>query len=205
MKLSTTMLPLACALGILSIAATSAQAGEGNRDIGVGVQFGNSTSFGVEARANIGESISVRPSVYFGYQPGAENAGVIPGSAPAGSVTFNGTGIQYGLAVTYDFKLDPEGRTRAFLGPKVAFSSGTGSASFNGVEIPASQATVNETKIGMVVGAETALSDSFMVGANATINFSRSVGGTNTNGTTITDIQPRGSSIDFGVRAAYRF
>jgi hypothetical protein len=48
----------------------------------------------------------------------------------------------------------------------------------------------------MVAGAETTLSDSFMVGNNAIINFSRSVGGTNTNGTTITDIQPRGSSIE---------
>jgi hypothetical protein len=76
---------------------------------------------------------------------------------------------------------------------------------------PQTYINVNQTKIGLIGGGDFAVTDDFIVGANVTLNLSNSVdvtpgfgfssGGVNLNNFS----RSTGSSIDFGIRAAYRF
>jgi Opacity family porin protein len=135
-------------------------------------------------------------------------AGVLIPAGTIGSRLSNGT--SFGLAATYDFQLDPEGKSTAYIGPKVSFTSASGTATINGVDLAGSSLNVSETKIGLVFGTDYAISNDLTIGANFTYNLSRSV---NTSGTfgiidgNISDFSRSagGSSLDFGIRAAYRF
>jgi Opacity family porin protein len=129
---------------------------------------------------------------------------------PSGLIGSRLSGTSFGLAATYDFKLDPQGKSTAYIGPKLAFSSASGPATFNGNDIQGSKIDVSETKIGLVAGADYGISDNFSIGANVTYNLSRSVnasGSINALGipNINNNIQSAGSSLDFGVRASYRF
>jgi Opacity family porin protein len=317
--------------GILTtnlLVASFAQAEEKRNDVGFGVQFGNSTNFGIQGKVGISDNFSLRPEIFFGGGSAVENSAFnttsafttpIAFTAPAGGVTppivgpttatapitfpnsfitpapftisaafttnvpitFGGvtvptgtpvpvgtvvpagttipagftfpvgtsipagftvpglavpagtnfpagttipvgtripsgligsrlSGTSFGLAATYDFKLDPQGKSTAYIGPKLAFSSASGPATFNGNDIQGSRIDVSETKIGLVAGADYGISDNFSIGANVTYNLSRSVnasGSINFLGipNINNNVQPAGSSLDFGVRAAYRF
>jgi opacity protein-like surface antigen len=129
---------------------------------------------------------------------------------PAGLIGSRLNGTSFGLAATYDFKLDPQGKSTAYIGPKLAFSSASGPATFNGSDIQGSKIDVSETKIGLVAGADYGISDSLSIGANVTYNLSRSVnasGSINFLGipNISNNVQSAGSSLDFGLRASYRF
>ena len=128
---------------------------------------------------------------------------------PAGTISSRLSGTSFGLAATYDFKLDPQGKSTAYIGPKVSFSSASGPATINGIDIAGSKLDVSDTKIGIVAGADYGISDDFSVGASVTYNLSRSVSASGSFGALSTNVsnfvQPGGSSLDFGVRAAYRF
>jgi opacity protein-like surface antigen len=128
---------------------------------------------------------------------------------PAGTIGSRLSGTSFGLAATYDFKLDPQGKSIAYVGPKIGFSSASGSATINGAEIVGSKLDISETKIGLVAGADYGISDNLTIGANLTYNISRSVNTSGSFGFLNTNInnfvQSTGSSLDFGVRAAYQF
>jgi Opacity family porin protein len=129
---------------------------------------------------------------------------------PAGFIGSRLNGTSFGVAATYDFKLDPKGKSTAYIGPKLTFASASGPATFNGNDISGSKIDVSETKIGLVAGADYGISDDFTIGANVTYNLSRSVNASGSiNFFGLPDIsnnvQPAGSSLDFGVRASYRF
>jgi opacity protein-like surface antigen len=128
---------------------------------------------------------------------------------PAGTIGSRLSGTSFGLAATYDFKLDPQGKSTAYIGPKVSFASASGPATINGADVPGSKLDISDTKIGIVAGADYGVSDNFTIGASVTYNLSRSVSGSGSFGVLNTNvnnfIQPAGSSLDFGVRAAYRF
>jgi Opacity family porin protein len=131
-------------------------------------------------------------------------------SFPAGLIGSRLSGTSFGVAATYDFKLDPQGKSTAYIGPKLAFASSSGPATFNGADIPGSNLNVSETKIGLVAGADYGVSDNFTIGANVTYNLSNSVNASGSiNYLGISDIannvRSTGSSLDFGVRASYRF
>lgn len=135
----------------------------------------------------------------------ARTSNNIPVAVPAGLVKGKTTGTSIGLAVTYDFKLDPTGKSTAYLGPKVAISSASGTVNVQGAAAPIALNT-NETKIGMVAGLDYAISDGFTIGANATYNFSRNLTGSVSYGGEKLPLQSvGGSSADFGVRLGFQF
>lgn len=268
-------------------------------DIGLAVQFGNSTSFGVQGKVGLTDNISIRPEVFFSsgtnlespkdtllgnfntFPNNADNSFTLPSTLtinenfttpvrftttapvsfnrdivrngvvvipagtilPAGSVVPAGdiipagsilpagfvlpagitipnavasagfakaktTGTSFGVAVTYDLKLDPQAKSTAYFGPKVTFASASGPLTI-GANAPGVTINTSETKIGLVAGVDYAVSDGFTIGANATYNFSRSVSGTGSlNGqTTNIDsiLKPVGSALDFGIRIGYQF
>jgi Opacity family porin protein len=111
-----------------------------------------------------------------------------------------------GLAVTYDFKLDPQGKSTAYLGPKVAFTSTVGDVNVPGITTPLTL-NANETKIGLVAGIDYVIFDGFTIGANANYYFSRNLSGSVNSPTGPIDFQSSGggSSTDFGLRIGYQF
>jgi opacity protein-like surface antigen len=189
-------------------------------DLGLGIQFGNSTSFGIDAKIGVAENFSLRPSIYFGSQPGVENK-AIPANNPtnssgseikAGRVTNSNTGTSFGIAATYDFKIDPDGKTSVYIGPKIVFTSAAGPVTVDGAKqsnTPNNIFDFSETKIGLIIGADMAVTNDLAIGVNAAYNFSRSI---STSGSGLQGFptggslfQPAGTSLDFGIRAAYRF
>jgi acetyltransferase-like isoleucine patch superfamily enzyme len=277
--------------------STTSNSASKRNDVGIGIRFGNSSSFGIDGKFGVADNFSLRPSIYFGNKPGVENqAGSLPvdiastapftitesfklptsytvpqafstavpftlGAAvtvggttfpagstipagttvpagviipagtsvaagttipagtflpqgfpvPAGLITNQNSGTAFGLAATYDFKLDDSGRSTAYIGPKIEFGSASGQVTAAGTPVPNTKINVNQTKIGIIGGGDFAVSDDFTVGANVTLNLSNSVdvtpapgfsaGGLNLNNFS----RSTGSSIDFGIRAAYRF
>jgi Opacity family porin protein len=130
----------------------------------------------------------------------------IPSAIPVGSIKGKTTkSTSYGLAVTYDFKLDPAGKSTAYLGPKIAFTSASGS-----IDIPNSAPiTLNttETKIGLVAGVDYEIFDGLTLGANANYYFSRNLNGSGSFNGVSFPLQSvsSGSSTDFGFRIGYQF
>jgi opacity protein-like surface antigen len=130
-------------------------------------------------------------------------------SIPAGTLGSKLNGTTFGIAATYDFNLDSKGKSTAYIGPKIAFSSSSGAVTLAGADIPGSKIDINETKIGLVLGTDYAVSDDFTIGANLTYNLSRSLNGNISLGSSTPSIdniiQSTGSSLDFAVRVGYRF
>jgi acetyltransferase-like isoleucine patch superfamily enzyme len=296
-------------VGILAanlLVASTTQAQEKRNDAGLAIQFGNSTSIGIQGKIGVSDNFSIRPEFFFGGGGAVQNStfttaapfpipttitaptslilpaisgpitlavpltiprdftttssivlngntipagsviragtiipagSVIPAGnvIPAGTVLTTGTnvpantiiptgtvipagtigsrlsgGTSFGLAATYDFKLDQQGKSTAYIGPKIAFSSASGPATINGADIAGSNLNVSETKIGLVFGADYGISNDLTIGANFTYNLSRSVNTSGSFGVVNGNINgvtqsAGGSSLDFGIRAAYRF
>ena len=132
----------------------------------------------------------------------------IPVAIPLGAIKSKITkSTSLGLAVTYDFKLDPQGKSTAYLGPKVAFTSTVGEVDLQpGITSPL-PLNANETKIGLVAGIDYVLFDGFTIGANANYYFSRNLSGSVNSPTGTIPFQSAGggSSTDFGLRIGYLF
>jgi hypothetical protein len=188
------------------LVASAGRAEERKYDAGLAVQFGNSTSVGIQGRVGVADNISVRPELFFSSASNVENK-VTVGGFPPGTLKGNLSGPSFGVAVTYDLKLDPQGQSTAYLGPKVSLASLSGSVVTNqGTEV-IQKISLDEAKFGLVAGVDYAVSNDFLVGANITCNLSRSLSVSNNGGrTSLNDeIQSSGNSVDFGIRASYRF
>jgi Opacity family porin protein len=186
------------------LVASAGRAEERKYDAGLAVQFGDSTSVGIQGRVGVADNISIRPEIFFNSSSTLGNRQF--GSIPAGAIQRNASGPSFGVAATYDLKLDPQGQSTAYIGPKVSVSSlSSDPFTFQGADY---QLKLDETKIGLVAGVDYAVSNDFLVGANITYNLSRSLSVSNGNGgrTDLNNIiQSSGNSVDFGVRASYRF
>ncbi len=196
--------------------------------IGPAIEFGGGgTSFGIKGKIGVSPQFSIRPMILFGYKPivnrsdvnqlildAAQNSGVDAATAQSqintsvgqsvidtlsGSV---GSGTAYGLAATYDFT-SPDRKLSGYIGPRILFgsASGSGNAS-NGAPFTTS---TSETNIGLLAGADYAISDNFILGLNGTYNFSRSgtFSVTDTNGSSSTALS--GGNFKFGVNVGYSF
>jgi hypothetical protein len=191
-------------------------------NVGLGIQFGDSTSFGIDGKIGVSDNFSIRPSIYFGSKVGVENKEIplnliqpgASGNAPAGLITSSGSGTSLGIAATYDFKIDPENKTSLYVGPKISFTSSSGSPAL--INDTANKQSVdsggklnlNETKIGLIFGGDFAVSNDFTIGANIAYNLSRSIGASNSIDSSKLNtefLRPSGSSLDFGIRAAFQF
>ncbi len=180
------------------LVASGGRAEERKYDAGLAVQFGNSTSIGIQGRVGVADNISIRPEIFFNSSSTLESRQL--------GIQSNASGPSFGLAATYDFKLDAQGQSTAYIGPKVSVSS-LSSDPFTIQGVPY-KAQVDETKIGLVAGVDYAVSSDFLVGANITYNLSRSTSVSDGNGSRINlndIVQSSGNSVDFGIRASYRF
>ena len=117
----------------------------------------------------------------------------------ANAEQFNTSGTAYGLAVTYDFAF-PNSKISAYAGPRLLFASGSGQ--LNNFSI-----NTNETHIGLIAGADYAISEQFTAGLNVTYDFS--VSGSNSYnqiGTTNNGNFPVSSGgFNLGVNLGYSF
>jgi Opacity family porin protein len=109
-----------------------------------------------------------------------------------------GSGTAYGAAVTYDFETSDKKLT-GYFGPRVMFASGS---SKNG----SFDTNTSETSLGVLLGADYAISPDFTAGLSGTYNFSKTgnlnvsaPGGFNGNSSL------SGSSFDVGINLGYRF
>jgi Opacity family porin protein len=110
-----------------------------------------------------------------------------------------GSGTAYGAAVTYDFE-SADKKFSGYVGPRVLFANGSS-------KIGNFDTTTTETNIGLLVGADYAISTDFIAGLSATYNFSKSG--------TLSVSGPGGfsgsapvssvNSLDIGVNFGYRF
>jgi opacity protein-like surface antigen len=156
----------------------------------------------------------------FGYKPSVSRSEINQGALNGGStqaflntpegqqvitdVSNNlGSGIGYGLAVTYDFK-SPDSKIVGHVGPRILFASTSGSGTFTGTTQGFTTST-NETNIGLTAGADYAIAPDITAGINATYNFSRSgtTSVTSSGGTTSTGLS--GGTFNVGINAAYSF
>jgi hypothetical protein len=192
-------------------------------NVGLGIQFGNSTSFGIDGKVGVSDNFSIRPSIYFGSKVGIESkelsadkaktlGGVDTGgrNIPAGFSTISGSGTSLGIGATYDFKIDPENKTSLYVGPKISFNSASGPQILTNPTTKESVETgtktnLTETKIGLIFGGDFAVSNDFTIGANITYNLGRSISVSNSGPNTGEIFQPSGSALDFGIRAAFQF
>ncbi len=117
------------------------------------------------------------------------------------SISNVGTGVGYGVGVTYDFK-SPDGKISGYVGPRVLFASASGSGTFNNV---AYTSNTTETNIGLTAGADYAISSDITAGLSATYDFARS-GSFNQsfNGGTFT-APLSGGNFKVGVNFGYNF
>ena len=114
-----------------------------------------------------------------------------PGFAP-------GSGTAFGLAVTYDFE-SADKKLSGYVGPRVMFANGSS-------KIGNFDTSTSETSIGLLVGADYAISTDLTAGLSATYNFSKS-GNLDVSGPGgFKGSAPvSGSSLDLGVNFGYRF
>jgi hypothetical protein len=173
--------------------------------IGPAIEFGGGgTSFGIKGKIGVGEQFSIRPMILFGYKPSVSGSDILKGTGtnnqgtnqplnPTGAIPTSdqqaalnilandsvGSGIGYGLALTYDFK-SADGKIQGYIGPRILFGSASNSANAtqlsaigfpNGTSLTTS---TSETNIGLTAGTDFAISENFTAGVNATYDFSRS-------------------------------
>jgi Opacity family porin protein len=121
-------------------------------------------------------------------------------AANAGAVGFTpGSGTAYGAAVTYDFE-SADKKLSGYIGPRVLFANGSS-------KVGNFDTSTSETSIGLLVGADYAISADLTAGLSATYNFSKSgtlsvSGPGGFNGSAPVS---GGSSLDIGVNFGYRF
>jgi Opacity family porin protein len=188
--------------------------------VGPAIEFnGSGTSFGIQGKVNVIPNFSVRPIILFGYTPGVSRNDITIGTG-SNSNTFSLSpisqdeitalknsvpkGTAYGIAITYDFTF-PESRISAYVGPRIlsSSSSGVSTAINGGVGIGATSASV--TEIGLIVGADYAISTDFTAGLNATYNFAKS-GSYSIRFPGLTDNIPvSGNDFSIGINVGYNF
>jgi hypothetical protein len=121
-------------------------------------------------------------------------------AANTGAVGFTpGSGTAYGAAVTYDFE-SADKKLSGYIGPRVLFANGSS-------KVGNFDTSTSETSIGLLVGADYAISADLTAGLSATYNFSKSgtlsvSGPGGFNGSAPVS---GGSSLDIGVNFGYRF
>jgi opacity protein-like surface antigen len=173
--------------------------------IGPAIEFGGSgTNFGITGKYKLGDQFSVRPLILFGRKTTVSNSNLtksIGGSYTDSEINSiaqsvdNFSGIGYGISATYDFK-SPDRKISGYIGPRVLSSgvSVTGQKGFTPVKID-----ITEVNIGLIAGADFALTPDLTAGINATYNFYRGVR------IDSSDIQNLGSTTNFGINVAYSF
>lgn len=130
--------------------------------------------------------------------PGSITAPSTPSSSSRTVKIPAASGTAYGVALTYDLT-SPRNKLQAYVGPRILFASTSGNQ--DSISIKA-----NETNIGLIAGADYAISPSFTTGLNATYNFSRSGSYTLTdaqNNSSKTSIS--GGDFRFGINFNYTF
>jgi opacity protein-like surface antigen len=122
---------------------------------------------------------------------GIQSNSLTPGFTP-------GSGTAYGVAVTYDFQ-SADGKLSGYVGPRIMLANGSS-------KIGSFDTSTNETSIGLLVGADYAISSDLTAGLSATYNFSKSGDLTVTGPGGFKGSAPvSGSSLDIGVNFGYRF
>jgi hypothetical protein len=227
----TSLISLAIVV-MTAVMASEVNAQEKQLSVGPAIEFGGGgTSFGINGKIGVSPQFSVRPMILFGYKPSVTRGDIVKGSFTAkGSSTSSpvpdnktqndllqnpifqaqadnlisnvGTGIAYGLGVTYDFK-SPDGKISGYVGPRVLFASASGSGTF----INGGSYTTNttETNIGLTAGADYAISSDITAGLSATYDFARSgtASATDNNGTSSAPLS--GGNFKVGVNFGYNF
>jgi Opacity family porin protein len=109
-----------------------------------------------------------------------------------------GSGTAFGLAATYDFE-SADKKLSGYVGPRVMFANGSS-------KIGNFDTSTSETSIGLLVGADYAISSDLTAGLSATYNFSKSGDLSVTGPGGFKGSAPvSGSSFDVGVNFGYRF
>jgi opacity protein-like surface antigen len=183
--------------------------------IGPAIQFGGGgTSFGLTGKYPISNQFSVRPAIFFGYQPTVTGSNITNGrkdsfglggvfTSAQGDTIANsvGKGVAFGAAVTYDIK-SPDGKITGYVGPRLlaGIASGSGSLVDNGSSV-AFKIDTTEYNIGLTAGADYAITPELTAGFNATYNFYRSlkIGQLDTQST------GSGGNFNFGINTTYNF
>ncbi len=109
-----------------------------------------------------------------------------------------GYGTAYGAAVTYDFE-SADKKFSGYVGPRVLFASGSS-------KVGNFDTNTSETSIGLLVGADYAITPDLTAGLSGTYNFSKTgtlnvSGAGGFNGSSSFS----GSSFDVGINFGYRF
>jgi hypothetical protein len=109
-----------------------------------------------------------------------------------------GSGTAYGAAVTYDFS-SADNKFSGYVGPRVMFANGSG-------KVGNFDTNTSETSLGLLLGADYAITPDFTAGLSGTYNFSKTgtlnvsaPGGFNGSSSI------SGSSFDVGINFGYRF
>lgn len=109
-----------------------------------------------------------------------------------------GSGTAYGAAITYDFQ-SADKKISGYVGPSILFANGSS-------KIGNFDTSTSQTSIGLLLGADYAISTDLTAGLSATYNFSKSgdlsVSGP---GGFKGSAPVSGSSFDIGVNFGYRF
>ena len=122
---------------------------------------------------------------------GIQSNSLTPGFTP-------GSGTAFGLAATYDFQ-SADSKLSGYVGPRVMFANGSS-------KIGNFDTSTSETSIGVLVGADYAISSDLTAGLSATYNFSKSGDLSVTGPGSFKGSAPvSGSSFDVGVNFGYRF
>jgi Opacity family porin protein len=117
-----------------------------------------------------------------------------------GTIGFTpGSGTAYGAAVTYDFE-SADKKFGGYIGPRVLFANGTS-------KIGNFDTSTSETSVGLLVGADYAISADFTAGLSATYNFSKSGTFSVTSPAGFSGSTPvsGGGGLDIGINFGYRF
>jgi len=110
-----------------------------------------------------------------------------------------GSGTAYGAAITYDFE-SADKKFIGYVGPRILFASGSN-------RIGNFDTSTSETDIGVLIGADYAISNDFIAGLSATYNFSKT-GTLNVSGAggfSGSAALSGSNSLDVGINFGYRF
>lgn len=180
--------------------------------IGPAVEFGKGTSYGITGKYSLSDSVSVRPIFLFGYKPtisrdnlnkGVDGAvgssGVLSQTQADTIVDTVKTGFAYGGSITYDFR-SADNKIVGYIGPRFlgSMTSGDGTITEAFTSLPF-HIDVAEYNLGLIAGADFALTPDLSAGVNATYNFYRSlkIGET--------AVQSTGANTSIGVNFTYNF